>query len=185
MINEEILNIVKLKYPEAKLSEDGKIIIGESGHYEEINGVKKFIAEAIICIENNKIIFYHRKKDFLGYIIECKCGVEYEFKNLIELKHILKLEITRDDIVNYLEKELYSSYVDADGIGGWELKRTAEYDNLIVEEYKQDGNFKLLLYEEGEDSYNCSTISIFNARNSNEYWKLYNIINNLIGESND
>lgn len=165
MTNEEILETVKLKYPEAKLSEEGRIIMGKSGHYVG----NKFVAEAIICIENNKIIFYHRKKDFLGYIIECKSGVEYEFKNLIELKHILKLDITRDDIVNYLEKELCSSYVDADGIGGWEIKRTAEYDNLIVEEYKQDGNFKLLLYEEDEDGYNCSTISIFNASNSNEY----------------
>lgn len=178
MTNEEILNIVKLKYSEAKLSEDGRIIMGESGHYEG----SKFVAEALICIENNKIIFYHRKKDFLGYIIECKSGIEYEFKNIIELKHILKLDITREDIVNYLEKELCSSYVDADGIGGWGLGGIAGYDSLIVEEYKQDGNFKLLLYEENEDGYNCSTISIFNAGNSNEYWRLYNIINSLIGE---
>ena len=98
MTNEEILNIVKLKYSEAKLSEDGRIIMGESGHYEG----SKFVAEALICIENNKIIYYHRKKDFLGYIIECKSGVEYEFKNIIELKHILKLEITREDIILYL-----------------------------------------------------------------------------------
>ena len=178
MTNEEILNIVKLKYPEASISEEGRIIIGEAGHYEG----SKFVAEALICIENNKIIFYHRKKDFLGYIIECKSGVEYEFKNIIELKHILKLDITREDIVNYLEKELYSSYVDADGIGGWELKRS-KYDNLIIEEYNKDGNFILTIYEETED--NCSFKRIFKAINSNEYWRLYNIINNLIGESND
>lgn len=181
MTNEEILNIVKLKYPEAKLSEDGRIIMGESGHYETINSVKKFVAEAIICIENNKIIFYHRKKDFLNYIIECKSGVEYEFKNIIELKHILKLDITRDDIVNYLEKELHSSYVDADSIGGWELTRS-EYNNLIIEEYDKDGNFTLVICEEMEN--NCSFTRIFNASNSNEYWRFYNIINNLKGESN-
>ena len=38
MTNEEILNIVKLKYPEASISEEGRIIMGESGHYEETDG---------------------------------------------------------------------------------------------------------------------------------------------------
>lgn len=174
MTNEEILNIVKLKYPEAKLSEDGRIIMGESGHYEGM----KFVAEAIVCIENNKIIFYHRKKDFLGYIIECKSGVEYEFKNIIELKHILKLDITREDIINYLKKELYSNYVNTDDIFGWELARMEGYDNLVVEEYRRDGNFQLSILKVN-DLPNYSIISIFNASNSNEYWRLYNIINNL------
>ena len=54
---------------------------------------------------------------------------------------------------------MHSSYVDADGIGGWELKRTSGYDNLIVEEYKQNGYFKLLIFKENDDGYNCSTIS--------------------------
>lgn len=182
MTNEEILNIVKLKYPDAKISEEGRIIMGESGHYETIYGEIKFIAEAITCIENNNIIFYHRKKDFFGYITECKSGVEYEFKNTIELKHILKLDITREDIVNYLEKELCSSYVKAD-ISGWKLERIVE-DDLVVEEYWQDGNFKLSILKIN-DWPNYSTMSIFNASNSNEYWGLYNIINNLIGERND
>ena len=31
MTNEEVLNIVKLKYPEAKLSEDGRIIMENLG----------------------------------------------------------------------------------------------------------------------------------------------------------
>lgn len=175
MTNEEILNIVKLKYSEAKLLEDGRIIMGEAGYYEGL----KFVAEAIVCIKNNKIIFYHCKKNCLGYIMEFRNNVEYEFKNIIELKHILKLDITREDIVNYLEKELCSSYVDADGIGGWELKRS-KYDNLIIEEYNKDGNFTLAIYEEMED--NCSFKRIFKAINSNEYWRLYNIINSLIKE---
>lgn len=178
MTNEEILSIAKLKYPEAELSEDNRIIIGKSGHCGEI------VAEVLICIEDNKIVHLHLKRSSLDYIIECKSAIEYKFKNIIELKHILELDITREDIVNYLEKELHSSYVNADGIGGWKLERD-EYDNLIVEEYDNSGNFNLSIFEEGEDGYNCSTISIFNASNSNEYWRLYNIINNLIGESND
>ena len=181
MTNEEILNIVKLKYPDTRISEDGRIIMGESGHYEEIDGAEKFIAEVLICIENNKIIFYHHKKDFLGYIIKCRSKIEYEFKNLIELKHILKLDITRDDIVNYLEKELHSEYTVTDDISGWELARIEGYDNLVVEEYEQDGNFQLSILKV-KDFYNYSIISIFNASNPNEYWRLYNIINNLIGE---
>lgn len=32
---------------------------------------------------------------------------------------------------------------------------------------------------------NEEILNIFNADNSNEYWGLYNIINSLIGESND
>ena len=179
MTNEEILRIVKLKYPEAKLSEDGRIIIGEAGHYEGM----KFVAEAIVCIENNKIIFYHCRKNCLGHIMEFKNNIEYEFKNIIELKHILKLDITREDIVDYLEKELCSSYVEA-YVSGWRLERIVGYDDLVVEEYWQDGNFQLSILRIN-DWPNYSTISIFNAGNSNEYWKLYNIINNLIGESND
>ncbi len=131
-----------------------------------------------IFIENNKIK-HTIDTNGLHYITR----IEYEFKNAIELKHLLNIEIIRKDIVRYLEKELYSKYVYADGIGGWELERDG-YDNLIVEEYDNSGNFNLSIFEEGEDGYNCSVKSIFNASNSNEYWRLYNIINNLIGESN-
>lgn len=49
MTNEEILNIVKLEYSGARISEEGRIVMGESGHYEG----SKFVAEALICIENN------------------------------------------------------------------------------------------------------------------------------------
>ena len=55
MTNEEILNIVKLEYSGARISEEGRIVMGESGHYEEIDGVEKFVAEVLICIKNNKI----------------------------------------------------------------------------------------------------------------------------------
>ena len=181
MTNEEVLNTVKLKYPEAKLSEDGRIIMGESGHYEG----SKFVAEALICIENNKIIFYHRKKDFLGYIIECKSGIEYEFKNIIELKHILKLDITREDIILYLTNKFGESYSITDGVVGWMLNVKNDLcDDFIVE----IGNYNNSLSFEGatevEDGY-VRIGNIFNAGNSNGYWRLYNIINNLIGESND
>ena len=146
-----------------------------------VNGTSdfKFNEDSIhIFIEDNKIK-HTIDTNGLHYITR----IEYEFKNAIELKHILKLDIARKDIVNYLEKELHSSYVDADGIGGWKLERDG-YDNLVVEEYDNSGNFNLSIFEEDEDGYNCSVKSIFNASNSNEYWRLYNIINNLIGESN-
>lgn len=181
MTNEEILSIVKLKYPEAELAEDDRIIMGKSQLYGEID--EEITAEVLICIENNKIVHLHLKRVSPVCAAVCRSAIEYKFKNTIELKHILKLDITREDIVNYLEKELHSSYVYADGIGGWELERDV-YDNLIVEEYDNSGNFNLSIFEEGEDGYSCSTISIFSANNSNEYWRLYNIINNLIGESN-
>lgn len=185
MTNEEILNIVKLKYPEARISEDDRIIMGESWRYETINGVKKFVAEAIVCIENNKIIFYHRKKDFLGYIIECKSGVEYEFKNIIELKHILKLDITREDIILYLTNKFGESYSITDGVVGWELNVKNELcDDFIVEIDNYNNSLILEGATEVEDGY-VRIGNIFNAGNSNEYWRLYNIINNLIGESND
>ena len=179
MTNEEVLSIVKLKYPEAELVEGSKIVIGKSGHCGET------VAEVLVCIEDNKIVHLHLKRNALDYIIECRSAIEYKFKNAIELKHLLNIEITRKDIVDYLEKELYSSYVNADGIGGWELTRTKEYDNLVVEEYKQDGNFQLSILRISNDGYSCSITSIFDASNSNEYWELYNIINNLIGENND
>lgn len=179
MTSEEVLSIVKQKYPEAELVEGNKIIIGKSGHCGEI------VAEVLVCIEDNKIVHHHLKRSSLDYIIECRSAIEYKFKNTIELKHILELDITREDIVNYLEKELSSEYVYADGIGGWELTRVVGYDNLVVEEYKQDGNFQLSILRISNDGYSCSIISIFDASNSNEYWSLYNIINNLIGESND
>ena len=177
MTNEEILSIVKLKYPEAKLSEDGRIIMGEAGNYEGI----KFVAEAIVCIENNKIIFYHRVKNCLGYIMEYKNDVEYEFKNLIELKHILKLDITREDIILYLTNKFGESYSITDGVVGWMLNVKNDIcDDFIVE----IDNYNNSLFFEGatevEDGY-VRIGNIFNAGNSNEYWRLYNIINNLIG----
>ena len=182
MTNEEILNIVKLKYPEAKLSEDGRIIMGVSGHYEEINSVRELVAKASICIENNKIIFYHRKKDFLGYIIECKSRIEYEFKNLIELKHILKLDITREDIILYLTNKFGESYSITDGVVGWMLNVKNDLCGDFIVEI---GNYNNSLSFEGatevEDGY-VRIGNIFNAGNSNEYWRLYNIINNLIEE---
>ena len=179
MTNEEILNIVKLKYPEAKLSEDGRIIMGESGRYEG----SKFVAEAIICIENNKIIFYHRKKDFLGYIIECKSGIEYEFKNTIELKHILKLDITREDIIFYLTNKFGESYSITDGVVGWMLNVKNDLcDDLIVEIDNYNNSLILEGFTDVEDGYTIKIGKIFNAGNSNEYWRLYNIINSLIEE---
>lgn len=183
MTNEEILSIVKLKYPEAELAEDDKIIIGKSELYGEVD--EEIVAEVLICIENNKIVHLHLKRVTPVHAAVCRSAIEYKFKNAIELKHLLNIEITREDIVNYLEKELHSEYVYVDCIGGWELARTVEYDNLVVEEYQQDGNFQLSILRISNDGYSCSTISIFNANNSNEYWRLYNIINNLIGESND
>lgn len=183
MTNEEILSIVKLKYPEAELAEDDRIIIGKSKLYGGID--EEIAAEALISIENNKIVHLHLKRVTPVCAAVCKSAIEYKFKNTIELKHLLNIDITREDIVNYLEKELHSSYVNADGIGGWELTRTKEYDNLVVEEYKQDGNFQLSILRISNDGYSCSVISIFDASNSYEYWELYNIINNLIGESND
>lgn len=182
MTNEEILSIVKLKYPEAELAEDDKIIIGKSELYGGID--EEVVAEVLICIENNKIVHLHLKRVSPVCAAVCRSTIEYKFKNTIELKHILNIEITREDIVDYLEKELHSEYVYADGIGGWELER-GKYDSLIVEEYDNSGSLNLSIFGESEDGYSCSTISIFNASNSNDYWRLYNIINNLIGESND
>ena len=179
MTNEEILNIVKLKYPEARISEEDRIIMGESGHYEG----NKFVAEAIICIENNKIIFYHRKKDFLGYIIECKSGVEYEFKNIIELKHILKLDITRDDIILYLTNKFGESYSITDGVAGWGLNVKNDLcDDFIVEIDNYNNSLVLEGITDVEDGYTIRTDKIFKATNSQEYWRLYNIINSLIKE---
>lgn len=181
MTNEEVLNIVKLKYPEAKLTEDGRIIIGEAGHYEGI----KFVAEFINCIENNKIIFCHRQKNCLGYIMEAKSNVEYEFKNIIELKHILKLDITREDIILYLTNKFGESYSITDGVVGWMLNVKNDLcDDFIVEIDNYNNSLILEGSTEVEDGY-VRIGNIFNAGNSNEYWRLYNIINNLIGESND
>lgn len=193
MTNEEILNIVKLKYPNAEFF-GNKIILGKITRYFELpvvaNGTegKLLIENTIpiekrvfddgfhIFIEDNKLIcsIYTDEQEYLGTI-------EFEFKNIIELKHLLNLEITRQNIVDFLEKDLCSKYVDADGVGGWELE-WKEYNNLIVEEYNKDGNFKLMIYEEGEDNYNCNFTRIFIASNSNEYWRLYNIVNNLINK---
>ena len=177
MTNEEILNIVKLKYPEARISEEGRIIMGEAGYYEGL----KFVAEAIVCIENNKIIFYHCKKNCLGYIMEFKNNVEYEFKNLIELKHILKLDITREDIILYLTNKFGESYSITDGVAGWMLNVKNDLcDDFIVEIDNYNNSLILEGFTEVGDGY-TRTSNIFNSSNSNEYWRLYNIINNLKG----
>ena len=176
MTNEEILNIVKLKYPEARISEDSRIIMGESGHYEGI----KFVAEAIVCIENNKIIFYHCKKDCLDHIMEAKSNIEYEFKNIIELKHILKLDITREDIISYLINKFGESYSITDGVVGWMLNVKNDLcDDFIVEIDNYNNSLILEGATEVGDGY-TRTSNIFNSSNSNEYWRVYNIINSLI-----
>ena len=126
-----------------------------------------------------------KKKTNINKIIRDKNDVEYEFKNIIELKHILKLDITRDDIILYLTNKFGESYLIKDGVIGWKLNVKNDLcDDFIVE----IDNYNNSLFFEGTtevgDGY-TRTSNIFNSSSSNEYWRLYNIINNLIGESND
>lgn len=174
MTNEEILEIVKLKYEDAKIS-DNKIILGEIFYTKKLDTKTGFISSMqsysallnaktnilfSIYIEDNKIKFSGYNENGSGY----NCDLEFEFKNSIELKHLLNIEITKQDIIDWLNtfSEEFNSFYDIP---------TKTFCELFV--YIKEKCLCLSVCIDGAEG------NIFTATNSQEYWRFYNIIKNL------
>lgn len=139
-----------------EVEEEERAIILETGDNDFSDG------EIQIVLENNKINFVRVNCGFIRFI-------ETIDNNIIEFKHYLQnhkkdIEITQQDIIDWLNtfSKEFNSFYDIPA------KTFCEFYVDIKEKYLC---LKVQIDEEIGD--------IFTAANSNEYWRLYNIIKNL------
>lgn len=158
---EEIENIIKSKYNDLVITSTDCFI--------------RFMFDIKDIASHKEIIFYFDSKDKLYYEKEIwntearyqDCNFVME-NNAIELKHYLDIEITKQDMIDWLNtfsKEFNSFY---------SIFIKEKYSEVSVYIKEKCLCLSVLVCEEEGD--------IFTATNSNEYWRLYNIINNLIEE---
>ena len=187
MLNiEQIENIVKSKYKKVELI--GKMF--EFCHNENKSKGYYGHKELILCSKENKLIYNQKTIDMDGV---CDCEKFEIENNAIELKHYLNIEITQQDIIDWLsfidfKHNNNNYYVESNKnhlilckienvdyeING---SATAEIESsfLFIPRYKTvhipiHKKFKKELKTE-----------LFKATNSQEYWQLYQIIKNLKG----
>ena len=126
------------------------------------------------CLYKQKIISYKYSSNELEFIdreiIKEDANFEYVNKrftienNAIELKHCLNIEITQQDIIDWLNtfSKEFNSFYDIP---------TETFCEFCVDIEEKCLNLEVHIDE--ERGY------IFTATNSQEYWRLYNIIKNL------
>ena len=165
MLNiEKIENIIKSKYAKYSLS-------SFSNNCEFIFGERKIPND---CLYKQKIISYEYSSNELEFIdreiIKEDDNFEYVNKrftienNAIELKHLLNIEITQQDIIDWIKT--FNTCVEIQlGYNIFKNFYIAERITLLC----------FYVYNEKDKS----NTPIFSADNSNEYWRLYNIIKNL------
>ena len=139
-----------------EVEEEERAIILETGDNDFSDG------EIQIILENNKINFVRVDYGFIRFI-------ETIDNNIIEFKHYLQkhkkdIEITSQDIIDWIKT--FKSYKKIS------IKHNILENFFIIEEEKK--LYLFILNTIFKDN-----VCVFTATNSQEYWKLYNIIKNL------
>lgn len=160
MLNlQQIENIIKTKYND--------IVITSTDCFT------RFMFDIKDVASHQEIMFYFDSEDKLYYEKEiwntearyqdCNFAIE---NNAIELKHYLNIKITKQDMIDWIKT--FKSY---------KILRNHEYniseDYLIIEDKEELSLFSKVILDDD--------FCIFTATNSQEYWRLYNIIKNLKG----
>lgn len=149
-----------------EIEEKERAIILETGDNDFSYG------EIQIVLENNKINFVRVNYGFMRF-------VETIDNNIIEFKHYLQnhkkdIKITKQDMIDWL-KTFTTKYNGRYLIPARECWTFYVYTSLTDIDGKKSKCFGLLAQQYTEE------INIFQAKNSQEYWRLYNIIKNLKG----
>lgn len=121
-------------------------------------------------IEERDKIFYEENKFSMDALHNYeKFAIE---NNAIELKHLLDIEITKQDMIDWVNNiDLHLKNYKKKGIDVYiVLSNTLNTSSLELEYHQVEH-----LYPANKDT----KITIFTATNSQEYWRLYNIIKNL------
>lgn len=169
MLNiEKIENIIKSKYKDVNFKnntfEFDKV---KSETIDWVDG-----CQMIEYISNEKLSYIRRPliNNQLAY-----ADRQFEIENnAIELKHLLDIKITKQDMIDWLET-FTTKYNGRYLIPARECWTFYVYTSLTDIDGKKSKCFGLMATQYTED------IIILQAKKSQEYWRLYNIIKNLKG----
>lgn len=167
---EKIENIIKSKYKDVNFK----------NNTFEFDKVKSEIidwvdgCQMIEYISNEKLSYIRRPliNNQLAY-----ADRQFEIENnAIELKHLLDIKITKQDMIDWIKT--FKNYHNT-------LKSHIVIKNLYISIndkkeqyfYIKENRKSLSFYT--YENFDKKSVNIFTATNSQEYWRLYNIIKNL------
>lgn len=170
---EKIENIIKSKYNDLlknkNIADTFKNFEFDIQRDEEFD--YKIWKEITLFFDEKEKLYYEEKSKHDGDYFYTIKKFEIE-NNAIELKHYLNIKITKQDIIDWLET-FTTKYNGRYLIPARECWAFYVYTSLTDIDGKKSKCFGLMATQYTED------IIILQAKKSQEYWRLYNIIKNL------
>lgn len=171
---EKIKNIIKSKYNELlehkNIADTFKNFEFDIQRDEEFD--YKIWKEITLFFDEKEKLYYEEKSKHDGDYFYTIKKFEIE-NNSIELKHRLNIEITSQDIIDWLNTILK---INEDG--EYSIPTPPSFSQVLVE-ILDDKTIEIKTSLIFKDKKEREEHLILLANNSNDYWKLYNIIKNL------